>query len=478
MKFYLKLSLLLLLNTAILNAQSTKENLKNHVYTLADDSMKGRKAGSVEAERTAQYIIEQWKAIGIEAYKTDNYFHHFDNYKNIIGVLEGQDSDLKDEYIVVGAHYDHIGYKIEDGDTIIYNGADDNASGTATLIEMARQLKSRQSELRRSVILVAFDAEEIGLVGSNHFISDKVFPIEKIKFMMSVDMVGWYSTNTSVIYSGCKTGINLENILRTESIVPEGLKITTEDFEKNIFVATDTKAFAESGIPTLAVSTGLKSPYHKPEDDADLIDYDGMALITEHLTNFTIKLSNEESIETTGKSATKHRKQKKLFEFGALANIGSNHHYYTEGALDGKSAFSYGVGLSGQVNMGWFAIRPEVYFENIGAKYPQGNINSQNITIPLNLVVQTKDASAGFDVFVGPYYSLLLNGKQGKEALDFDNTFNDIEWGINWGVGIKMGHFKIGYSYKSAITSFTKQVNADNAYIKNRTNFVTIGWIF
>ena len=460
------------------NAQNTTTgNLKQHVFTLASDSLKGRKAGSEESTRAARYIVEQWQAIGIKPYKDNDYFHSFDKYKNIIGIIEGGDENRKNEFIVIGAHYDHLGFKIKDNDTIIYNGADDNASGTAALIETARMLKNRQNELKRSVILVAFDAEEIGLVGSKRFVTDNLFSSGSIKLMMSVDMVGWYSTNGAVEYSGTGSIKNSERIMKETNVIPTGLKVKTEAFEKNMFVATDTQPFAQAGIPTLAVTTGLKSPYHKPKDGADLIDYDGMTLITEHLANLTIKLSEEVEITPTGKVADKHLSKRKLFQVGFTGNIGSNHHYYTDGALDGKSSFAYGIGLTTQVNLGALAFRPEVFFEGVSAKYPGANIQSNNITVPLNLVLQSINPTGGVDVFVGSYYTYRLNGKQGTEPLDF-NTFNRSEWGINWGFSFLAGPVKIGYTNRSALTNFTLQPNGDNAYVRNRTGYFTLGWIF
>jgi len=460
------------------NAQNTTTDyLKQHVFTLASDSLKGRKAGSEESTRAARYIIEQWQAIGIQPYKDNDYFYAFDKYKNIIGIIESGDESRKNEYIVIGAHYDHLGFKIKDNDTIIYNGADDNASGTAALIETARILKNRQNELKRSVILVAFDAEEVGLVGSTRFVREKLFSSGSIKLMMSVDMVGWYSTNGAVEYAGTGSFKNSERIMNEANLIPTGLKVKAEAFEKNMFVATDTKPFAQAGIPTLAVTTGTKSPYHKPKDDADLIDYNGMTLITEHLANLTIKLSQVDEITPTGKVAEKHLSSRKPFQMGITGNIGSNHHYYTDGALDGKSSFAYGIGLTTQLNLGALAFRPEVFFEDVSAKYPGGNIHSNNITVPLNLVLQSKNPTGGVDVFVGSYYSYRLNGKQGSQPLDF-STFNRSEWGINWGFSFLAGPVKIGYTNRSALTNFTLQPNSDNAYVRNRTGFITLGWIF
>ncbi|MDR1898333.1 MAG: M20/M25/M40 family metallo-hydrolase, partial [Prevotellaceae bacterium] len=366
-----------LVKISVTEAQTTlKQRLEKHVYTLADDSLKGRHSGSTYGHKAAEYIVNQWKEIGIPPYQSDTYFQPFNNNcKNIIGILHGNDSTLKNEYIIIGAHYDHLGFKLNNGDTIIYNGADDNASGVATLIELSRKLNEIRHSLQRSVILVAFDAEETGLNGSSHLADNPVVPLTNIKLMFSVDMVGWYKASGYVQYSGAGTIADSKNILLNSGLVPEGLHVVTQDFEKSLFTATDTQPFAQKGIPTLAVTTGLKSPYHKPEDDADLIDYDGMTLIVEHLANVVETVSKDRNYSASGKLASKHikRNPKKIL-VGLSANLGSNYHYYTAGAVNGKAADSYGIGLMSQINMGQWAIRPEVYYEYVQAKYPAGTI--------------------------------------------------------------------------------------------------------
>jgi hypothetical protein len=405
-----------------------------------------------------------------------DYFRHFSGkYKNIIGVLQGNDPVLKDEYIVVGAHYDHLGYKLDkDGDTIVYNGADDNASGVATLIELGRMLKELQPQLQRSVILVAFDAEEIGLYGSQNFVDKPFVPINKIKLMLSVDMVGWYKKSGYIKYSGAGTIYNGKDLLSDKSLIPEGLHVSTQNFEKSIFTATDTEAFARAGIPTLAVTTGIKSPYHKPGDDAELIDYDGMTLITNHLVNFVKTVSKDEDYRASGKLASKHSPHQKKILFGVTANIGSNYHHYTAGAMDGKPATSFNIGLMSQINMGVFAIRPEVYYEHIQANHPEGKISTDNITVPLNLVLQTSYiGSSGVDVFLGGYYSYRFDGKQ-----NFADDYTRNEVGFNYGFSFRMAKIKVGYTRRSAFTNFSGTKNADNAHLRNRANFFAVSYLF
>ena len=460
------------------NAQtSLKERLEQHIYTLASDSLQGRKAGTVYAQKAAQYIVKQWEEIGIEPYLSSSFLQPFNNnfFQNVVGIVRGNDPVLKNEYIVVGAHYDHLGVKNEK----IYNGADDNASGVATLIELGRELKRIQSNLKRSVLLVAFDAEEVGLFGSTYFLNSLEAQAENIRLMISIDMVGWYQASNEVKYVGSGTIKGGKDIIENTQLIPEGLHVVSKKYETSIFTATDTQPYAVKGIPTLAVTTGLKSPYHKPQDEAHLIDFEGMALITEHLKNVVEAVSRDIEFESSGKVAKKHRSQSPV-EFALSINTGSNHHYYTKGSVDGKSANSFGVGLVSQVNFGLFALRPEVYYDHVRAKYPAGNIATNNLTVPVSLVLQyiRDDFNTSVDVFLGGYYSHRFGGNMGKEKINFENTFNRREGGMTYGIGLFVRPFKIGYTWRRALTNFTKSPNDDNAYIQNRTNYFTISYIF
>ncbi|MDR2148448.1 MAG: M20/M25/M40 family metallo-hydrolase [Tannerella sp.] len=458
------------------NGQTTlKERLEKHVYTLASDSMQGRKAGTEYARMASEYIVRQWEEIGIEPYRDYSFLQIFNNgnYRNIVGIIRGNDAVLKNEYIVVGAHYDHLGVK----NGTVYNGADDNASGVAALIELARELKLNQSNLKRSVILIAFDAEEVGLIGSTYFMNHLDIPVENIKLMISVDMVGWYKAKGEVEYEGSGTIKNGKEMILSPQSIPAGLHVVTKNFESSIFTATDTESFATKGIPTLAVTTGQKSPYHKPEDDAELIDYEGLALITGHLKNTVETVSQSTDYAASGKVAKKHRGQQR-FTFGLSASIGSNHHYYTDGAVDGKSATSYGVSLVSQVNFGKYAIRPEVSYERIRAKYPAGTVSTDNLTVPLSFVLQTVQRGMGADLFVGGYYSYHFDGKQGKEKIDFENTFNRSEGGLTVGFSLFVKPIKIGFTNRKALTNFTRNANADNAHLRNRTSYFTMTYLF
>ena len=285
-----------LLASATLTAQSTtqRQRLEQHVYTLAADSLNGRQAGSPDAVRAANYITRQWHEMGLKPLWNNDYrmpfeTHGTSGYNNLIAIIEGNDPELKNEYIVIGGHYDHLG--VRKGK--IYNGADDNASGTACVTEVARQLLAHQSELKRSVIICAFDAEEMGLYGSNALAEymQKNNLIGRVQLMVSIDMVGWLKQGGSLTLEGTGTLLH-SNQLTDPELLGIPIKITSKRFENSIFTATDTEPFAKRGVSTLAVTTGLKSPYHKPEDDANLIDYDGLSLVTDYMAAFTLRAAN------------------------------------------------------------------------------------------------------------------------------------------------------------------------------------------
>ena len=307
MDFIKRSSITILMLTVIIlspaRAQETpiKDNLIKHVYTLAADSMMGRKAGTEYSAKAALYITSELENIGIEPLNSNEYRQNFEvftipgEYYNLAGIIRGSDPLLHDEYIVIGAHYDHIGYRKGAKDkTVIYNGADDNASGTALLIELARQLNARQEELRRSVIIVFFDAEEIGLFGSLNFILSLQQP-EAIKLMINMDMVGWLEKGKRLLVEGTGTFKGGDEFIN-EVPYPESLKIKYKKKDIDIYGTSDHLPFLVSGIPAINITTGLKSPYHSPKDTAEKIDYNGMSLITEYITNLSIAIINKDTI--------------------------------------------------------------------------------------------------------------------------------------------------------------------------------------
>ena len=438
-------------------AQTQQERLTRHVYTLAGDSLRGRKAGSEDAAKAAAYIVSQFEEIGIQPYYEDGWYQPFERngntYKNVVGIIPGNDPVLKDEYSIIGAHYDHLG--VRDGQ--IYNGADDNASGTATIIEMARILKSQQNSLKRSVIVAAFDAEEMGLWGSNYL--SKQLDLSKIKLMMSIDMVGWLEKGKTLRFEGVATIKDGKRLLREEAEKMH-LDIKTKNFETSFLGATDTQGFAKKGVATLYVSTGLKSPYHRPEDDPELIDYKGLDRVTDYMADVTMHCATDEDFAPSGKISPIHSGKRKVFEIGPTVSWVNGNIAFPNAGFDGKSRSGVNAGLMAQLHFNsHFALETGAQYELLRAKCPDENdlfdaylpYQQQSILVPANLLVNIGGAP-GVDVFLemGGFYGRVLNA----ELEDAHENIDPNQYGINWAIGFRLGKVKISGGRRYQLNSF------------------------
>ena len=189
--------------------------------------------------------------------------------QNVVGVFEGSDSVLVKELVVVGAHYDHVGVKrnTKAGEDSVFNGADDNASGTAALLEVARAFGSMGRAPRRSVLLIAFTGEEKGLFGSEYYVRKPLYPLAATKAMLNMDMVG-RGTSDSLQLIGAGEGSALLATTRGENR-PSEFVLTPTALTGG---GSDHMSFAKHGIPVIFYHTGLHEEYHKVTDHADLID--------------------------------------------------------------------------------------------------------------------------------------------------------------------------------------------------------------
>lgn len=480
----------LLLISCIAKAQSTQqERLTKHVYFLASDSLRGRNAGSVDAAKAADYIVKQFEEIGVEPYFEEGFFQHFEKYgtntyKNIVGVIPGNDPVLKDEYILIGAHYDHLGFRESsnaDGTpkTVVYNGADDNASGTATIIEMARLLKARQNDLKRSVLVVAFDAEEKGLWGS-YDLAEKL-DVSKIKLMMSIDMVGWLQQGKTLRLHGAATLKNGKKILEAEA-KKTALDVKVTDFETSVFGATDTQGFAKKNVPTLYVTTGLKSPYHKPEDDAELIDYPGMDRITTYLADVTASLANDADLQSSGKISVIHGGKKKAFEVGPTVALVNSYIAFPDAAFNGKVRYGFDAGIATQTRLGRnMALEIKALYEHLNAKCPdESNLyqsylpyHQESVLVPVNLLF--KGGQMGMDISfgIGGYYNYLLKATINDQP---SSIVDKNQWGLSWSIGFQMGKIKISGERRYQINPLFIGEEVPNARL--RTGAFNVSYLF
>lgn len=198
---------------------------------------------------------------------------------NVIGFLEGKDPDLKNEVIVIGAHKDHLGYGLysslySGSDKQIHNGADDNASGIAGLLEIAQKISDQRNNLKRSILFIAFGGEEAGLLGSAYFTKSNLFEKLNIAAMLNMDMIGRLADNKLIIYG---TG--------TSSIWNNTLDSLNNGYNFNItktpdgFGPSDHSSFYAKNIPVLHFFSGTHTDYHSPTDDYDKINSEGEVMI-------------------------------------------------------------------------------------------------------------------------------------------------------------------------------------------------------
>lgn len=190
--------------------------------------------------------------------------------KNVVGMIEGRHRKLKSEVVVVGGHYDHVGFlkNAKEGEDPIFNGADDNASGTAGVMAVARAFKSMKKRPSRSVLFILFAGEELGLYGSKHYCRNPLLPLDKTVVMLNLDMISRNGTDTLQI-SGMKHNPDLAEILLRES-EKVGLKNTPE--EEDHFSRSDHYNFFKEGVSAVNITTGIHDDYHKVSDDPASVD--------------------------------------------------------------------------------------------------------------------------------------------------------------------------------------------------------------
>ena len=196
---------------------------------------------------------------------------------NVVGILEGSDPKLKSEYIVLGAHYDHLGHgtdtSLAPNSRDIHYGADDNASGTAALMELARILSAERKQLRRSIVFAAFTAEESGLIGSKAYVNQPPVPLAQTVAMLNMDMVGRLR-DRKLNVGGIGTSPEFRKLVESLNKGVFALQLNEDGFGPS-----DHSSFYSKQVPVLFFFTGSHEDYHKPSDTADKINYDGQASI-------------------------------------------------------------------------------------------------------------------------------------------------------------------------------------------------------
>lgn len=270
------------------------ERLKADVYYLASDRLEGRGISTPGIELAAQHIRAEFKRLGLKSGTVDgSYYQPFEyggtsktagtTLHNVIGVLEGR-GEIANQTIVIGAHYDHLG-RAQSGPPApeaprgrIHPGADDNASGTAAMLELARRFVSRGTPPRRRMVFIAFCAEESGRIGSRHYASkDPIFPIRDTVAMLNFDMVGRLRDDELGIagnesakeFGDLLVGANARSRLK--------LRLGGPEYPGD----SDHASFSNVGVPILYICTGSHEDRHTPADTADKVNFEGVAKVVD-----------------------------------------------------------------------------------------------------------------------------------------------------------------------------------------------------
>jgi hypothetical protein len=271
-----------------------EKNLRKHITFLASDKMKGRGTGSPEEKKAASYIAKQFKKAGLSPKGDgDTWFHQYSfkkqsdphggsegpavSSRNVVGYLDNGAPYT----IVIGAHYDHLGMG-HDHNSLeanpegkIHNGADDNASGTAGVIELARHLAQNGQKENHNFLFICFSGEELGLFGSKKYTERPTIDLSKVSFMINMDMIGRLNEERRIMVGGVGTAPDFVPVINQ---VKQDLTIK---FDSAGIGPSDHTSFYLKDLPVLFFFTGQHSDYHKPSDDTEKVNFAGEQTVLE-----------------------------------------------------------------------------------------------------------------------------------------------------------------------------------------------------
>jgi acetylornithine deacetylase/succinyl-diaminopimelate desuccinylase-like protein len=294
--------------------------------------------------------------------------------KNVIGVLEG-DGPLAEETIVIGAHYDHVGRGKYGSRTPgeIHNGADDNASGTVSLIELARRLASRKQKLPRRVVFIAFTAEELGLIGSAKYAEKPLYPLKNTVAMFNMDMVGRLKDGKLTIFC-VGSSPRWKPLLEKHGNGSFKLALRNEMFGRS-----DHASFARKGVPAIHFFTNTHGDYHRPTDDWQKVNFEGMAGVVDYIEKVVLEtVATKERPKFTKPPEPKRRRRSSP---GAMPYFGSQPDYakqvdgvYISGATKGSPAEKAGLKAGDViVKLGRFKISSVREYADALTRYKAGD---------------------------------------------------------------------------------------------------------
>ncbi|HUQ70283.1 MAG TPA: M20/M25/M40 family metallo-hydrolase [Planctomycetaceae bacterium] len=272
-------------------------DLKRHASFLASDTLEGRQSGTRGSQAAAAYLAAELRKAGLAPAGSGNdYRQPFGNrYTNVVARLPGNDPTLCDEIIVIGAHYDHVGYGTASNSFgplgVIHNGADDNASGVSALLEIAEAVAQSDTPPARTVVFGFWDGEEVALLGSQHWVAITPNVATTVKFALNLDMIGrlrdegvqvmgWRSA------AGLRTALSAANA--SEQIPFQFGTVVTPD--------SDHQSFYVARVPVLHFDTGKHDDYHRPTDDVERLNWTGLRQIARVAAQIITRAANAESL--------------------------------------------------------------------------------------------------------------------------------------------------------------------------------------
>ncbi|HEY2827342.1 MAG TPA: M28 family peptidase [Pirellulales bacterium] len=274
----------------------TADDAQSFVNTLADDALEGRATGTRGGRAAGAYLGQQFQRLKLRGGAADGgYYQPFgSNSRNLLGWIEGSDPELKKQYVLVIAHYDHVGYGKASNSFgplgQIHNGADDNASGDAGILEVANAFSQLPQPPKRSVMFALWDAEEDGLLGSKYWIDHPSVPLTNVAAVLNVDMIGRLRDNRVIVYGG-RSSYGWRQLLSRDN-ESTGLAL---NFDWLMKADSDHQPFFATGVPVIMLHTGLHEDYHRPSDKADKINSAGLKLVSQLLFCAALDLADEPS---------------------------------------------------------------------------------------------------------------------------------------------------------------------------------------
>ncbi len=285
---------------------STVNAIKDDVSFLASDALTGRQTGTEGERKAVEYLTKRFKELGLSPKGTDGYRQPFTflpktnphgevqftknedgtiTGTNVIGYLDNKAENT----IVIGAHFDHLGYGGEgslfrDSIKAVHNGADDNASGVAVMLRLAGKLKGMNTH--NNYVFMAFSGEEMGLLGSNYFVKNPTIDLKKVNYMINMDMVGRLKKDSALAVYGTGTSPIFNQVLKSHN---ENFKLISKESGVG---PSDHTSFYLADLPVLHFFTGQHEDYHKPSDDAEKLNYEGMSTIAEYIYAVISDLDN------------------------------------------------------------------------------------------------------------------------------------------------------------------------------------------